>query len=54
MIFYVNVNAFFCFVAGIIVSKNGLFAPPAIIGDAIGIVGKGLVSTLQITTGSAK
>jgi len=40
--------------AGIVVSKNGLFAPPAIIGYVIGTVDAGPVSTLQITTSSAK
>jgi len=40
--------------AGIVVSKNGLFAPPAIIGYVIGTVDAGPVSTLRITTSSAK
>ena len=54
MIFYINVNAFFCFIAGVIVSKDDLFVPLAIIGDTTGIVDKGLVSTLQNTAGSEK
>jgi hypothetical protein len=40
--------------AGLVVSKDGLFAPPAIIGYFIGTVDAGSVSTLQITTSSVK
>jgi hypothetical protein len=46
MISYVNANVLFCVMAGIVVFKNSLFAPPAIIGDTIGTVAVGLVSTL--------
>ncbi|KAK5079432.1 hypothetical protein LTS08_008843 [Lithohypha guttulata] len=53
MIPYMVVNAFFSLFAGIFVSKNGLFAPPAIIGCAIGTVGAGLLATLQPNTSTA-
>lgn len=47
MIPYMLTNALFSLLAGVFVSKNGLFAPPAIIGCAIGTVGSGLLATLQ-------
>lgn len=50
MIPYMVVNAFFSLFAGIFVSKNGLFAPPAIIGCAIATVGAGLLVTLKPTS----
>ena len=51
LIAYVAGNALFSVVAGISVSKIGYFAPPAIIGAAIGTVGCGLLSTLQVDSG---
>jgi len=54
MIPYMCANALFSLIAGIVVSKNGLFAPPAILGYAIATVGAALLSTLQIDTSSAK
>lgn len=54
MIPYMCANALFSLMAGIVVSKNGLFAPPAIIGYAIGTIGTGLLSTLQVDTSSAR
>ncbi|KAK4943703.1 hypothetical protein LTR10_016800 [Elasticomyces elasticus] len=53
MIPYMVANAFFALLAGIFVSKNGLFAPPAILGCAIGTVGSGLLTTLTPTTPQA-
>lgn len=50
MIPYMLANALFSLIAGIFVSKNGLFAPPAIIGTAIGTIGCGLLYTLQPNT----
>lgn len=50
MIPYMVANAFFSLFAGIFVSKNGLFAPPAILGCAIGTVGSGLLTTLNPAT----
>lgn len=50
MIPYMVANALFSLVAGIFVSKNGRFAPPAILGCAIGTVGSGLLATLELTT----
>lgn len=47
MIPYMLTNALFSLLAGVFVSQNGLFAPPAIIGCAIGTVGSGLLATLQ-------
>ena len=51
LIAYVIGNALFSVMAGILVSKTGYFAPPAIIGAAIGTVGCGLLSTLQVDSG---
>lgn len=51
LIAYVTGNAIFSVLAGIAVSKIGYFAPPAIIGAAIGTVGCGLLSTLQVDSG---
>ncbi|KAJ9499942.1 hypothetical protein H2202_004332 [Exophiala xenobiotica] len=54
MIPYMVANAFFSLLAGIFVSKNGLFAPPAILGCAIGTIGSGLLATLNEHTSSSK
>lgn len=54
LIAYVIGNALFSVIAGISVSKIGYFAPPAIIGAAIGTVGCGLLSTLQVDSGPAQ
>ena len=51
LIAYVIGNAVFSVIAGSLVSKVGYFAPPAIIGAAIGTVGCGLLSTLQVDSG---
>ena len=51
LIAYVSGNALFSVIAGISVSRFGYFAPPAIIGAAIGTVGCGLLSTLQVDSG---
>lgn len=48
LIAYMIANALFSVFAGILVSKVGYFAPPAIIGAAVGTVGCGLLSTLQV------
>lgn len=53
MVPYMLTNACFSLAAGIFVSKNGLFAPPAIIGCAIGTIGSGLLATLQPSTSAA-
>ena len=50
LIAYMIANALFSVLAGILVSKVGYFAPPAIIGAAVGTVGCGLLSTLQVTS----
>ena len=54
LIAYMIANAVFSVVAGIIVSKVGYFAPPAIVGSAIGTVGCGLLSTLQVNSSAGK
>ncbi|CAD6592198.1 MAG: hypothetical protein ASARMPREDX12_006631 [Alectoria sarmentosa] len=54
LIAYVIGNALFSVIAGILVSKVGYFAPPAIIGAAIGTVGCGLLSTLQVDSGPGR
>ena len=51
LIAYVIGNALSSVIAGISVSKIGYFAPPAIMGAAIGTVGCGLLSTLQVDSG---
>lgn len=53
MIPYMCANALFGLIAGIVVSENGLFAAPAMLGRAIGTVGAGLLSTLQVKTSSS-
>lgn len=54
LIAYVIGNAVFSVIAGISVTKLGYFAPPAIIGAAIGTVGSGLLSTLQVDSGAGQ
>lgn len=54
MIPYVVANALFSLLAGIFVSKNGYFTAPAFIGCAIGTVGCGLISTIDMYTSSSK
>ena len=51
---YMIANALFSVFAGIAVTKLGYFTPPAIIGSAIGAVGCGLLSTLQVDSGPGK
>ena len=51
LIAYMICNALFSVIAGIFVSGIGYFAPPAILGAAIGTVGCGLLSTLQVDSG---
>ena len=51
---YMAANALFSVFAGIIVSKIGYFTPPAIVGTAVGTVGCGLLSTLQVNSGAGK
>ena len=48
LIAYMIANALFSVLAGILVSKVGYFAPPAIVGAAVGTVGCGLLSTLEV------
>ena len=54
LISYMVANALFSVIAGVLVSKVGYFAPPAIVGSAIGTVGCGLISTLQVNSGPGK
>ena len=54
LIAYMITNALFSVLAGIFVSKAGYFAPPAIVGSAIGTVGCGLLSTLQVDSSTGK
>ncbi|KIW13259.1 hypothetical protein PV08_08446 [Exophiala spinifera] len=54
MIPYMVANALFSLLAGIFVSKNGLFAPPAVVGCAIGTVGSGLLATIGPSTPSSR
>ena len=54
MIPYVAANTLFSLAAGIFVTKIGYFAPPSIVGCAIGVAGGALLSTLQVNTASAK
>ncbi|EXJ86294.1 hypothetical protein A1O1_06664 [Capronia coronata CBS 617.96] len=54
MIPYMVANAVFALLAGIFVSKNGLFAPPAILGCAIGTIGSGLLATLDESTPASR
>ncbi|KAJ9612548.1 hypothetical protein H2200_004145 [Cladophialophora chaetospira] len=50
MIPYMCMNAIFCLIAGIFVSKNGLFAYPSILGCAIGTIGSGFLATVKPNT----
>ena len=50
MIPYMAANALFSMLAGVFVSKNGLFAPPAIVGTALGTIGCGLLATIKPST----
>lgn len=54
MIPYLLGNSLFMILTGIIVSKIGYFAPPAILGSAIATVGSGLLSTLAIDSPSSR
>lgn len=54
MIAYMLANALFSLLSGIAVSRVGYFAPPAIIGCALGTVGCGLLSTLQVDTPASR
>ncbi|KAL9129369.1 MAG: hypothetical protein Q9217_002169 [Psora testacea] len=54
LIAYMVANALFSVFAGILVSKVGYFAPPAIVGSAIGTVGCGLLSTLEVDSSAGK
>ena len=54
MLPYMLASAVFSLLAGIFVSKNGLFTPPAILGLAIGTVGCGLLSMLHVSTPSSR
>lgn len=54
LIAYMIANALFSVIAGIVVSKVGYFAPPAILGSAIGTIGCGLLSTLEVNSGTGK
>ncbi|KAL2430113.1 MFS-type efflux pump MFS1 [Exophiala dermatitidis] len=54
MIPYMVANAVFSLLAGIFVSKNGRFAPPAILGCAIGTIGSGFLATLDESTPSSR
>ncbi|KAK4697772.1 hypothetical protein P7C71_g364, partial [Lecanoromycetidae sp. Uapishka_2] len=54
LIAYMVANALFSVLAGILVSKIGYFAPPAIIGTVISTVGCGLLTTLQVNSGPGK
>ena len=51
---YAVANFLFAMIAGILVTKTGYFNPPALIGPAIGAVGAGLLSTIQVNTSTAK
>ena len=53
MIPYMLANALFSLLAGIVVSKHGQYAPPAILGYAIATIGCGLITTFNINTSSA-
>jgi predicted MFS family arabinose efflux permease len=53
MVPYMAASAVTPLLAGIFVWKNGLFAPPAIIGCAIGTVGCGLIATFKVGTSTA-
>jgi hypothetical protein len=54
MIPYFATNAFFSLVAGVFVSMIGYVTPPAVIGSAIGTVGLGLITLLNLETTTAQ
>ena len=54
MIPYLLGNSLFTILTGIVVSKIGYFAPPAILGSAIATIGSGLLSTLAIDSPSSR
>lgn len=54
MIPYFVINAFFSLLAGVFVSVIGYVTPPAVIGSAIGTVGLGLMSLLNVHTTTAQ
>ncbi|KAK5047592.1 hypothetical protein LTR84_006689 [Exophiala bonariae] len=54
MVPYMAANALFSLIAGVFVSKNGLFAPPSIIGCAIGTIGSGLLATIDESVPTAR
>ena len=47
---YMAASSLFSVFAGILVTKLGYYAPPAIIGSAIGTVGCGLLSSLRVNS----
>ncbi|KAK3986898.1 major facilitator superfamily domain-containing protein [Cladorrhinum sp. PSN332] len=54
MIPYFVINAFFSLLAGVFVSVVGYVTPPAVIGSAIGTVGLGLLTLLNVNTTTAQ
>ncbi|KAK0633043.1 major facilitator superfamily domain-containing protein [Immersiella caudata] len=54
MIPYFAVNAFFSLLAGIFVSMVGYVTPPAVIGSAIGTIGLGLLTLMNVNTTTAQ
>lgn len=54
MVPYMAANALFSLIAGVFVSKNGLFAPPSILGCAIGTIGSGLLATIDESAPTAR
>lgn len=54
MIPYFVINAFFSLLAGVFVSVIGYVTPPAVIGSAIGTVGLGLLTLLNVDTTAAQ
>ncbi|KAK1757389.1 major facilitator superfamily domain-containing protein [Echria macrotheca] len=54
MIPYFVVNAFFSLLAGIFVASVGYVTPPAVIGSAIGTVGLGILTLLDVETTTAQ
>ena len=50
MIPYMAANAIFALLAGVFVSKKGLFSVPSIVGCAIGTIGSGLLATIKPST----
>ena len=54
MIPYLVSSSLFVILTGALVSKIGYFAPPAILGSAIAMIGSGLLSTLAVNTDSSR